>query len=362
MNLQPPDYVLSVKPYSPGKPIEELEREYGLTGTIKLASNENPLGPSPLALEAIQRTLSGLHRYPDGSGYYLTRKLADKFGVRPENIVLGGGSDDIIGMLTRALLQPGDEVVMSRPSFAMYDIMTRISNARSVYVPLRSLAVDLDDIAGAVTPRTRMIFLTNPHNPTGTIFSSARLADFLKIIPERVTVVLDEAYVEFARDEACANGLDFLDEGRPLAALRTFSKIYGLAGLRVGYGFMPSEMTALMHRVRQPFNVSSVAQAAAVAALDDEAFLQKTRRVVHQGLDFLAAALDRLGLVHFPTQSNFFLVDVVRSADAVFQSLLEEGVIVRSMTSYGYPTYLRITAGLPEENTRLVEALTKVLS
>jgi histidinol-phosphate aminotransferase len=362
MDLKPPPYVLSVKPYLPGKPIEELEREYGLTHTIKLASNENPLGPSPRALEAIGRCLGRLNRYPDGSGYYLVRKLSQKFRVKPANIVLGSGSDDIIGMLTRALLYPGDEVIMPQPSFAMYDIMTRISNACPVYVPLQSLAIDLDAIVAAVTDKTRMIFLTNPHNPTGTAFSSARFAAFLAEIPENVVIVLDEAYVEFVRDEACADSLDFLDDNRPLVALRTFSKIYGLAGLRVGYGFMPSEMVGLMNRVRQPFNVSSIAQAAAIAALDDDAFLEQTRRVVHEGLDFLSAALTRMGIPSFPTQANFFLLDVGRDAEAVFKAFLKEGVIVRSMSSYGYATYLRVNAGLPEENARFIEVLEKVMS
>jgi histidinol-phosphate aminotransferase len=362
MKLRPPEYVLAVKPYAPGKPIEELEREYGLTGSIKLASNENPLGPSPLALEAMRQVLPRMHRYPDGSGYYLVRKLSEKFNVRPENIILGGGSDDIIGMLTRALLYPGDEVIMTQPSFSMYEIMTRISNATPVFVPLRDLAVDLDAVAGAVTPKTRMIFLTNPHNPAGTVFSADRFASFLGSIPETVVVVLDEAYVEFVRDASCADSLNFLDDDRPLVALRTFSKIYGLAGLRVGYGFMPAEMVSLMNRVRQPFNVSAIAQAAAVAALDDDAFLQKTREVVHEGLDFLFRELKRLGIACYPTQANFFLLDVKRGADEVFRALLREGVIARSMISYGYPTYLRVNAGLPEENARFIEALEKVMS
>lgn len=361
MDLKPPPYILSVMPYSPGKPMEELEREYGLARTIKLASNENPLPPSPKVADAIGRALSRLNRYPDGSGYYLVRKLSEKFRVKPENIVLGSGSDDIIGMLTRALLYPGDEVIMTRPSFAMYDIMTRVSNARPVYVPLQSLAVDLDAVSGAISDKTRMIFLTNPHNPTGTAFSSTRFAAFLQDIPENIVVVLDEAYVEFARDPSCADSLDFLDENRPLVALRTFSKIYGLAGLRVGYGFMPAEMVDLMNRVRQPFNVSSIAQAAAMAALDDEAFFQKTRQVVHEGLDYLFAEMARLNLTCFPTQANFFLLDVKKDADAVFEAFLKEGVIVRSMSSYGYPTYLRINAGLPEENARFIEVLEKVL-
>ncbi len=241
-------------------------------------------------------------------------------------------------------------------------IFCRISNARPVYVPLRSLAVDLAAMAGAVTDKTRMIFLTNPHNPTGTVFSAADFSAFLEAVPERVTIVLDEAYIEFVRDETCADSLAFLDDGRPLVALRTFSKIYGLAGLRVGYGFMPPDMAALLHRVRQPFNVSSIGQAAAMAALDDDDFLHKTRKVVHEGLDFLSAELDRLGIPHFPTQANFFLLDVGRNADEVFGVFLKEGVIVRAMTSYGYPTYLRVNAGLPEENARFIEVLKKVMS
>ncbi len=361
MKLSPPDYVLSVKPYSPGKPLEELEREYGITGSIKLASNENPLGPSPLALAALQQAVGKLHRYPDGSGYYLTRKLAEKMGVAPENIVLGNGSDEIIGMLTRALLAPGDEAIMTRPSFSMYEILTRLVNAVPVFVPLTSMSIDLDAILAAVTPKTRLIFLTNPNNPTGTAFSAEQLDGFLKAVPPEVVVVLDEAYIEFARDDDVADSLDFLNDDRPLVALRTFSKAYGLAGLRVGYGLMPPTLAELLNRARQPFNVNSLAQVAAMAAIDDEDFLRKTRQVVHDGLDFLYAELDRLQLDCFPTQANFFLIDVNRDADEVFEALLRQGVIVRSMISYGYPTFIRITVGLPQENTRFINALAGVL-
>lgn len=361
MKISPPDYILSIKPYVPGKPIEELEREYGISGSIKLASNENPLGPSPMAVEAVKKALSGLHRYPDGSGYYLVEKLAKKLGVARESIVLGNGSDDIIGMLTRALLFPGDEVIMTEPSFAMYDITTRMVNARPVYVPLTDQALNLEVVAGAVTPKTKMVFLTNPNNPTGTIFFRKAFERFLAAAPAQMVVVVDEAYIEFARDPDCARAFDFLDDRRPIVVLRTFSKAYGLAGIRVGYGVMPPDLASLLNRVRQPFNINSLAQAAAIAALDDEPFLKQTLRTVHEGLQYFYSELDKLGIRYFPTQANFFLIDVEKDAQVVFNDLLKQGVIVRSMVSYGYPSYIRVTVGLPGENARFVAALKAVL-
>ncbi|MFO8048333.1 MAG: histidinol-phosphate transaminase [Desulfosudaceae bacterium] len=362
MDINPPDFVMSVQPYAPGKPIEELKREYGIADVIKLASNENPLGPSPLAVQAMQEAVAALHRYPDGSGYYLVKKLADILKVAPANIVLGNGSDEIIGMLGRALLRAGDEVIMNDPSFSMYAIMARLSEAVPVSVPLTSLAVDLDRIKAAVTPRTRMIFLTNPHNPTGSALTDDQLESFLRDIPANVLVVVDEAYAEFAGEGCCADSRRFFDNQRLLVTLRTFSKAYGLAGLRVGYGIMPEELAGFLNRVRQPFNVNSLAQAAALAALDDNEFLALTRQMVRQGLDYLTASLEEMGIACFPTQANFLLIDVKTDADQIFEKLLEQGVIVRSMVSYGYPDYLRITAGLPLENERFVEALRKVLS
>jgi len=361
MKISPPDYILSIKPYVPGKPIEELEREYGISGSIKLASNENPLGPSPLALAAIEKALSGLHRYPDGSGYYLVSKLAQKLGVAPECIVLGNGSDDIIGMLTRALLLPGDEAIMTDPSFAMYDITTCMVNARSVHVPLIDRALNLDAVAGAVTPKTKMVFLTNPNNPTGTVFSKKAFERFLEAVPSDVVIVVDEAYIEFVQDPECARAFDFLDNSRPLVVLRTFSKAYGLAGIRVGYGVMPPDLAVILNRIRQPFNVNSLAQVAAIAALDDDAFLKRTLAVVHDGLAWLYAELEKMGLCCFPTQANFFLIDVEKDAAAVFEEMLKQGVIIRSMVSYGYPSCIRVTVGLPEENARFVAALKAVL-
>ncbi|MDY6905883.1 MAG: histidinol-phosphate transaminase [Thermodesulfobacteriota bacterium] len=361
MKIKPPDYILSVSPYKPGKPIEELERELGISDSIKLASNENPLGPSPKAVLAIQQGLDSLHRYPDGSGYYLVEKLAGFLGVEPAQIVLGNGSDDIIGMLTKALLNPGDEVVMTDPAFSMYEITTRIANAVPVAIPLDGIAIDLEAVLAAITPNTRLVFLTNPNNPTGTVFSKAAFMAFLEKLPAEVIVVVDEAYIEFVRDPACLNALDVLDDER-VVALRTFSKAYGLAGLRVGYGVMSPDLAVLLNRIRQPFNVNSLAQAAAIAALEDTAFLAKTLETVHSGLDYLSTALQERGIACFPSQANFFLVDLQQAADPVFDALLKKGVIVRSMRSYGYPSYIRLTVGTRDENVRFLNALTEVLA
>jgi histidinol-phosphate aminotransferase len=361
MKLTVPQGIQGIAPYVPGKPIEELEREYGIQGSIKLASNENPLGPSPRAMAAVGRALTNLHRYPDGVGHDLTRRLSAKLGVDHRAIVLGNGSDEVIGMLARVFLQPGDEVILPQPSFLMYEIMTRAADAFPRMVPLRDLAIDLEAVADAVTPKTRMIFLCNPNNPTGTIFRRPGFERFLDRLPADVILVIDEAYIEFATDPDCPQGIDYLDCGRPLATLRTFSKAYGLAGLRIGYGVMPPEMASLLHRVRQPFNTGTLAQVGAIAALEDDAFLDQTLTLVHDGLADLQSALSRLGLRWFPTQSNFFLIDVNTDADDVFQKMLEQGVIVRSMAAYGYPQHIRINVGRPEENERFVKALETVL-
>ncbi len=361
MNLSVPDYILSIKPYVPGKPIEALEREYGIEKSIKLASNENPLGPSPMAVKAIQNAIGKLNRYPDGGGYELIQNISKKLGAPPENIVLGNGSDEIIGMLTRAFLQPGDEAILPKPSFLMYEIMVRTSGATSVNVPLKQLSIDLDGIKDKITPKTRMIFINNPNNPTGTIVSKEDFEKFLKNVPPEIVVVMDEAYIEFVRTEKCLDSIDFIDTERALVVLRTFSKTYGLAGLRIGYGIMPKEISDLLNRVRQPFNASSLAQIGAAAALKDDAFLKKTIDLIHKELNFLYDSLKRLGINYFPTQTNFFLIDVKKDADEVFESLLKHGIIVRSMTSYGYPKYIRINVGLHEENVSFIEALKKVI-
>lgn len=359
--LKVPEHILSIKPYVPGKPIEELEREYGISGSIKLASNENPLGPSPLAVKAVERSLSRLNRYPDGSGHDLVMKLSEHQGVSPGNIVLGNGSDEIIGMLANAFLSPGDEVIIPRPSFLMYEIMARTADAKIVFVPLKSLSIDLKSIAGKISEKTRLIFLCNPNNPTGTVISGKDFDRFIKKVPKNVIVVADEAYIDFVRDENCFKSMDYINSEHHVVTLRTFSKIYGLAGLRIGYGIMPEDVSDILNRIRPPFNASIPAQAGAVAALEDKTFFRKTVSLVHDGLDYMYEALKDRGIRYFPTQANFFLIDTAKDADHVFESMLKQGIIIRSMKSYGYPEYIRVSVGLRKENIRFVKALEKVL-
>jgi histidinol-phosphate aminotransferase len=361
MKLSIPDYILEIDPYVPGKPLEELERELGIRDSVKLASNENPLGSSPRALEAIQQTLGTLHRYPDGAAYALVQCIAAKLKVAPQAIVLGNGSDELIGMLARVLLRPGDAALVPEPGFRMYEIMIRSCGATTCGVPLTAMTTDLTAVQDHITPSTRLIFLNNPHNPTGTIFLRDDFERFLEALPPGIVLVLDEAYIEFVRDPACPHALEYLQCGKPVVGLRTFSKAYGLAGLRIGYGIMPSKLAELLHRIRQPFNINSLAQAAAMAALDDDVFVAKTVEHVHAELDFMYAALNALGIGYFKSQANFFLIDVGEDAKEVFEALLREGVIVRAMTSYGLTNYIRINVGLHHENIRFLEALTRVL-
>ncbi|MFH1102695.1 MAG: histidinol-phosphate transaminase [Pseudomonadota bacterium] len=357
LKLIVPDYIRSIQPYAPGKPIEEVEREYGIIGAAKLASNENPLGPSPKAVEAIIKALPDLNRYPDGSGKALVEKLATVLRAAPENIVLGNGSDEIIGMLAKAFLRCGDEAILPRPSFLMYDIMIRSVGALPREVPLIGYETDLKGTALRITPKTRMIFLNNPHNPAGTIISKTDFDSFLNTVPEGVVIVVDEAYIEFVRDHRCLNSLHYQGLGKPVVTLRTFSKAYGLAGLRIGYGVMDPEIAELLNRIRQPFNANSLAQAAASAALDDLSFVEKTVALVHSEIDFLYESLSTLGVRYFPTQANYLLLDVEGNADEMFAEMLKKGIIVRSMTSYGYPNYIRVSVGLHDQNIRFIEAL-----
>ena len=356
-----PFYIEGLIPYPPGKPLEELEREYGIKDSIKLASNENPLGPSPKAVAAITAHLASLHRYPDGSGYYLLQRLAEKLHLAPDQIVLGNGSNEIIELLIRTYLQPGDEVISPFPSFLMYDLLIRAAGCHDKVVSLKDLRVDLEAMADQINSNTRMIFINNPNNPTGTIISRDDLERFLNRVPPDVIVVVDEAYIEFVQERNCALGLDYIDSDKTVVVLRTFSKAYGLAGLRIGYGVMPEEMVSFVNRVRQPFNTNALAQVAALAALDDDAFFEKTLRIIHSGLKYLYRELDRLRVGYYPTQTNFLLIDVDRDAKSVYEEMLRQGVIVRAMTAYGYPTHIRVTVGLPEENERFITSLGKVL-
>jgi len=349
-------------PYPPGKPIEELERELGIQGSIKLASNENPLGPSPMALEAIRKKLKTLHRYPDGSGYYLKSKLSERFGLPLDRILLGNGSNELIELIVRTFLDPGDEAVQAFPTFLVYEKIVKGAGGRMISVPLVGFGLDLEAMRQAVTSRTKILFVNNPNNPTGTILKTSEMSDFLKNIPEEVIVVMDEAYMEFVTHPDFANGIEFLDRHPDVIVLRTFSKLYGLAGLRIGYGFAPESIADYINRVRQPFNANTLAQAAATAALDDRDFVDQTLETVREGLQYLHDHLDRIGLSYLPTQTNFFLIKVPFGGRQMYEKLLREGVIVRAMDSYDLPGYIRINVGLPEENERFIRALKKVLA
>jgi histidinol-phosphate aminotransferase len=354
-------HLAQLTPYQAGKPLEELERELGLTGAIKLASNENPLGPSPLALAAIQDTLASLHRYPDSHAYYLKEDLARHLGLVPQQLILGNGSDEVLDLLVRALVPPGGEVVSTTHTFLMYGLLTQAVGGFFRPVPLKDLRVNLPAVAQAVTPQTRLIILNNPNNPTGTAFRRREWEDFLAAIPVTATVVLDEAYIDFADDPGVPSCLDYLSEDRPLVGLRTFSKAYGLAGLRIGYGFGPSELMDYLNRLRMPFNVNRLAQVAARAALQDAAFVAQTRELVLAGKELICRELSHLGLTFIPSQANFVLIRVPKPGQEVYQAMLREGVIIRAMDSYGFPDYIRVNMGLPEENRRFLKALQKVL-
>jgi histidinol-phosphate aminotransferase len=355
-------WVRGLIPYSPGKPVEEVERELGIADAVKLASNENPLGPSPKAVDAIAAALKNVHRYPDGGGYYLKQRLARQFGLTPDHFILGNGTNELLELVARVFLVPGDEAVYAHPAFVVYDMVVQVTGARKVRVPLRNYVHDLEAMAEAVTPRTKMIFVGNPNNPTGTWVPPQAIADFMGRVPADVIVVFDEAYSEYLPPDLRPDTVRAVREGRPVLVLRTFSKIYGLAGLRIGYGIATPAMNEVLNRVRQPFNTNDLAQRAALAALDDEEHVERCRRVNEEGKQYLAAELAALGAKVVPTAANFFLVDVGRSGPAVAEALLRKGIIVRPVAGAGLPRHLRITIGTPTENRRLVTALKAVLA
>lgn len=355
------DEIEALVPYPPGKPIEEVERELGIKNSIKLASNENPLGPSPKAVKAITDALKNLNRYPDGGCFYLKERLAKRIGIKPENLIIGNGSNEIIELVIRTFLRPGEEAVMGNPSFAVYPLAVPAAGGKKIEVPLKNLTHDLDAMADAITNRTKIVFIANPNNPTGTIVTEAQLKRFMDRLPEGVILVLDEAYYEFVTDSEFPKSLDYFREGRNIVILRTFSKIYGLAGLRIGYGVAPEKLVFYMNKVRQPFNVNSLAQIAAMAALEDEEHLKRSQKSNSEGLQFLYGEMKAMGQEYVPTQANFFLIKVGKGKD-VYDVLLRKGVIVRPMASYGLGEYIRVTVGTPEENQRFVEALRKTVS
>jgi len=357
--------VADLVPYSAGKPIEEVAREMGLSRVVKLASNENALGASPLALEAMKRAANGVHRYPDGSAWDLRGKLSGRLGVPRENIVLGNGSNEILELLAQLFLTEGDETLYAWPAFVVYRLATLAHGGRGLEVPLDAdLRHDLEAMAEAVNERTRIIYVANPNNPTGTYVGRDALERFMERVPESVPLVLDEAYFEFARHLGdFPDGMEYFREGRPVVVVRTFSKAYGLAGLRVGYAVMPEPLAELINRVRQPFNVNSLAQAAAVAALEDDQFVKATLDHNRTELTRITAAAGQMGLTVTPSCTNFILIDLGgRSGQGVYEELLQRGIIVRPMAPYGLPHTIRVTAGLREENELFLEALSEVLS
>ena len=357
--------VQALHPYKPGKPLEELEREYGISEAIKLASNENPLGPSPKAIARISGEMDELARYPDGNGFALKTKLADKLNVPADQITLGNGSNDVLELLARAYVGVDDEVIFSQHAFAVYPIVTQAVGGKAVVTPAKNWGHDLDSMREAITDRTRMIFVANPNNPTGTWLTHDELKTFIASVPEKVLVVLDEAYYEYAchpsmQAEGYKTGLNWLSEFNNLVVTRTFSKAYGLAGLRIGFSVSNPQVADVLNRVRQPFNVNSMAMSAAEAALSDDEFIEQSVQLNTKGMSDLVTAFDDMGLEYIPSVGNFICVKVGDSAP-VYESLLREGVIVRPVHNYGMPEYLRITVGIENENQRFIEALKKAL-
>ena len=352
--------VKELKPYEPGKPIEEVQRELKLGDVVKMASNENPLGPSPFAVKAIKSGLDRLHFYPDGSGYYLRKKLSAFLNVGKDSIILGNGSDEIIQIIAETFLNEGEEVVIADPSFVIYQMAVRIMNGNCRLVKLKNYQYDMAAMAGAVGNKTKLIFIANPNNPTGTMVTEDEIESFLEKVPEEVIVIFDEAYFEYIERDDFPKTIDYIKDGKTVICLRTFSKIYGLAGLRIGYGIGCPEIITEMNRVRHPFNSNSIAQTAAAAALDDEEHVRKSREVNSAGRAFLYRELDRMGISYIPSEANFILIKVGDGSHVV-EALLRKGIIVRGMDGYDMPDFIRLTIGFEKENRRFVEALDKIL-
>lgn len=360
----PKQQIVQLPVYQPGKPIEEVKKEFGLTEVTKLASNENPFGCSPKAKEAIVAEIEHTSLYPDGGAVKLTAAVAQFFGVETDQIVFGAGSDEVILMLARAYLVPGDETIMATHTFPQYKHNARIEGAMCIEVPLKDGTHDLPGMLAKVTDKTKIVWICNPNNPTGTIVTHAEVKQFLERVSENVLVVLDEAYAEYV-DPATSqfhDGLALLKEHKNVILLRTFSKIYGLASLRIGFGIGHPEVVRCVNQVREPFNTTRYAQAAALAALEDQSFIDDCRRANNEGIAFLKEAFDRLGLPHYPAYGNFVMVDVKRPAGPVFQGLLRRGVIVRGGHQLDFPTWLRVTVGSREQNATFLRALEAVLA
>lgn len=359
--MKPLKQVSDLIPYVPGKPVEELERELGITGSIKIASNENPLGPSAMAVEAALRNINEVNRYPDGDCFYLKKKLAEKLDINEGNLIIGNGSNEVIEMIARTYLSENDEAIYGEHAFIVYPIVTQAIGAKHVVSPMPDLVHNLDDFASRITGNTKIIYLANPNNPTGTIFKKDEFEKFLSRVPDNVIVIVDEAYFEYVDDDEYPDSLEYQRNRKNIVTVRTFSKIYGLAGFRVGYGIGPEDLISFVNRVREPFNVNSLAQAAAASALDDSDHIINTKSVNSAGLKYLEEQLKKSGIKYTPSFTNFILIDLEDDPVPVYNKLLEEGVIVRPVGGYGLKTHLRVSVGLESENKRFIAALKKVL-
>jgi len=355
-------HLFAINPYVPGKPIEEVKRELGIDDIVKLASNENLFGASPRVIDAIKKAAESVNFYPDGDCYYLREGIAKKFGVKQGNVVVGSGMDELLRLICMSVLGPGDEVIFADPSFVMYKISSMVAGASLVSVPLKDDYMhDIPAMLGRVTDRTKVFFVCNPNNPTGTIVRKDDIALLMKEIPDHVLVVFDEAYYEFVEDKNYPQTMEYFKDGRDVAVLRTFSKIHGLAGLRVGYGFVSEDLAGVINRVRNPFNVNSLAQAAGLAALAEDENARRVAELTWRGKRQLFGEFDRMGLKYAASEANFVLVDVGRDSQQVFGDLLKKGVIVRPGKFLGFPTCLRVTIGGERDNARFVAALEEVL-
>ncbi|MBZ4666201.1 histidinol-phosphate transaminase [Mahella sp.] len=359
--LKPREVIPKMKPYIPGKPIGDVKRELGLQNVIKLASNENPLGCSPLAKKAISDMMGELAIYPDGNCTELRQAMAQKLDVKPEQLIFGNGSDEIVEMISHVYIEPGDQALIGNVTFSEYQASVELMGGQCTEVPLKDHTFDLDAFYSAITDKTKVIWLCNPNNPTGTIYSGVKQLEFIDAVPKNILVVIDEAYNEYTDDPSYPESINLVDRYDNIIVLRTFSKIYGLASLRLGYGIANPAIIDLLNRIRAPFNVNSVAQSAALAALEDRDFLSKSKQNNDQGKKYLYAAFDKMGLEYIPTQANFIMVNVDRDSRQVFRDLLTHGIIVRSGEIFKMDNWIRVTIGTPEQNEAFISALKEVL-
>jgi len=355
--------VLGIKPYIPGKPIEEVKRELGIEGDIiKLASNENPLGPSPRAIEAVKKMLNSLHLYPDDASFYLKNKLSEHLNIPVDYIITGNGSVELIHLVAKACINPGEKVVLSKPTFIMGKIESQIFEAELVELPVKGNRHDIDAIIDALDDKTKLLYIDNPNNPLGSMLTAEELDRVVKSLPENTLLVVDEAYREYITREDFPDTIDYVRKGLNVVVLRTFSKIYGLAGLRIGYGIARPEIINILLRVRLPFNVNSIAQKAAIAALEDTEHVERSRKLVEEGKRFLYKEFEKMGIYYIPSEANFVTIKLEMDAKEINSKLMKKGIIARPLNPYGLKNYLRITIGTLEENVKFIDALKEIIT